>query len=436
VVTARARLIALVLAMLVLLGGAHAAETSFGRELAARTFDAMVELFRDEYWDPAYTDWDAWAAAHREGVLAATNREAFDRAMRRMVRALADDHSIWSGLEPYDTVREGGGGVPSLPEPPPRLGVQIAYLTERGIVIERVYAGTPAARAGLQRGDVIVAIDGEGLAGRGDAQALLRDALERGGARLTIERRRRVLEVEVVGAPVTFAVVAPLPYGTMLDATTAYLAIPSFNLHGIGRLVHDRLGELAAEGAVHLVLDLRGNLGGRLVELALVLGAFIDGDLAEAVAQGSVAWRATYGVEGGEGVARLVADGGATMAEARVGEPVRWRGDVVALVGADNASAGEIAALALPDHGVGRVVGEPTAGNVEAVRGFRLPDGSRVMIAVANMRGARGLDYDAGVWPDVVARTTVADLARGVDPAMAEARRLLGRLPFTPDRRF
>jgi carboxyl-terminal processing protease len=434
---ARFRLLTPVLAVLVLLGAAHAAETSFARDLAARTFDAMVELFRDEYWDPTYTDWDAWAAAHREEALAAANREAFDRAMRRMVRALADDHSTWSGLEPHDAASGGGGGgAPSLPEPPPRLGVQIAYLTERGIVIERVYAGTPAETAGLQRGDVIVAIDGEGLAGRGDAQALLRDALERGSALLTVERRRSVLEVEVVAAPVALATVAPLPYGTMLDATTAYLAIPSFNLPGVGRLVHDRLGELAAEGAVHLVLDLRGNLGGRLVELALVLGAFIQGDLTEAVAQGSVAWRATYGVEAGEGVARLVAAGGATMAEGRVGHPIRWRGDVVALVGADNASAGEIAALALQDHGVGRVVGEPTAGNVEAVRGFRLPDGSRVMIAVANMRGARGLDYDAGVWPDVVARTTVADLARGVDPAMAEARRLLGRLPFTPDRRF
>jgi carboxyl-terminal processing protease len=440
VVSAWRLLLAATLALSLLLGSARAVEAPFTRDLALRTFDALVDLFRREYWDPRYTDWDAWAAEHRDAVLAAEGRDDFDRAMRRMVRALGDEHSSWTGLDHHDAARSGEGiGAPSLPEAPPWLGVQIAFVAGRGIVVERVYPGTPAASAGLQRGDVIVAVDGAPLdarGGRNEAQGLLREALERGRVRLLVERRRSVLELDVEAAPVALAAVSPLPYGVPLDATTGYLSIPSFNAPGIGRLVHERLRELADAGAVGLVLDLRGNHGGRLVELALALGSFVEGDLSEAVARGRVAWRVTYALEGGAGVARLVAVDGSTMAEERVDEPFRWRGGVVAIVGADNASAGEIAALALQDHGAALVVGEATSGNVEAVRGFRLPDGSRVMVAVANMRGARGLSYDDGVRPDVTARTTVADLARGRDPAVAEARRLLGRLPFTPEGRF
>jgi carboxyl-terminal processing protease len=93
------------------------------------------------------------------------------------------------------------------------------------------------------------------------------------------------------------------------------------------------------------------------------------------------------------------------------------------LVSAENSSAGEVAALALQDLGRARVVGEHTRGNVEAIRAFALPDGSRVMIAVANLRSLNGLDFDAGVVPDVVVRASTAALARSVSTWSAPARR-------------
>ena len=415
------------------------AETWGGRSAATRTFDALVELFRRQYWNPDHVDWDSWADEHRERVLGAESRAAFDTALRRMVRALADDHSVWSGLPPHGASPAAEDGGPALPAPPPRLGVQFQFVTGRGLVVERVFPSTPAALAGLQRGDVIVAIGGTDIARRGglaDANTVMREALEAGPVQLLVERRRASLVLEVAPAPVAFADVASAPYASLLDPSTGYLAVPSFNAAGIGEAAHARLRDLVDEGAVNLVLDLRGNLGGRLIELGLLLGAFIEGEWAEAVAHDQVAWRGRYDRDADGGVARLVREDGSVLAEARVPHPVRWRGRVVVIVGADNASAGEIAALVLQDHGVAPVVGEPTAGNVEAIRGFGLPDGSRVLIAVANLRGARGLDFDAGVIPDVLVRTTVADLARGVDPAVAEARRLLGALPFTPDRHF
>jgi len=117
-----------------------------------------------------------------------------------------------------------------------------------------------------------------------------------------------------------------------------------------------------------------------------------------------------------------------------VRDPVRFDGPIVVVVGGESASAGEIVPAALLDLGRARVVGERTAGNVEAVRAYALPDGSRVWIAVAIVEGRGGSPFDAGVMPEVVARTVVTDLAGGADPPVDEARRLLGGLPFTPGR--
>jgi len=240
---------------------------------------------------------------------------------------------------------------------------------------------------------------------------------------------------------VVFGDVAARPYAVMLDEAVGYLHVPTFNDPGVGAAVHAAVRDLVAAGAASLVLDLRGNLGGRLVEAGLAIGAFVDGTWARATARGEVAWLATYAIEHGAGrapigVARLVAPGGAVVAEARLPDPVRFHGPVVVVVGSESASAGEIVAAALLDAGRARIVGEPTQGNVEAVRAYALSDGSRVLVAIARVEGPAGAAFDAGVQPEVRARAGVLDLARGLDPPVAEARRLLGGLPFTPGRLF
>lgn len=400
-----------------------------------RTFDGVVALVRDTYWDPEHLDWDAWADAFREAAAAAEDRAAFDAVMGRMLRALADDHSMWVGLH-------GAAASPAPPDvapAPPRLGVQFAFEPGRGLVVERVYPDAPAAAAGLRRADVIVAVEGvplATLASRFEADAVLRRALEGGPVTLSVERRRVPLEVRVEAEPVRFGDVAGAPYATMLDERTGYLAVPTFNGDGVAAAAHARLAELVEAGAATLVLDLRGNLGGRLLEAGLLLGAFLEGPWADAIARGAHAWTAEVAREGTAVRARLVGADGTTMGERLVGQATVWRGPLVVVVGAETVSAGELVALALQDRGRARVVGEATAGNVEAVQGFTLGDGSRLLLAVADLRGPGGLAYAGGVAPDVVVRSERSELARGLDAPVAEARRLLGALPFTPDRRF
>lgn len=401
-----------------------------------RLWAEVVALFERTYWDPDHLDWAAWGERHREAVVGAPDRASLDAALARMVRELGDDHSSWLG-RPED-------GAGPAPDPPaaPRLGVQLAYVAGRGLVIERVYAGTPAEAAGLRRADVLTAVGAVDLRLVGslfEANAALAAALVDGEAALAVERGRQSFTIQIVGAVVPFRDVAWRPYAVMLGSGVGYLHVPSFQEPGVGAAVHAAVGVLLEQGATALVLDLRGNLGGRLVEAGLAVGPFLEGAWARAVARGRVDWQATYAVlreRGAEvGIARLEGSGG-PLGEARVRTPARFSGPLVVLVGSETASAGEIVAGALAAAGRARVIGERTAGNVEAVRAHRLFDGSQVLVAIARVEAADGTALDAGVLPEVTSRATVLDLARGQDPPLAEALRLLGRLPFVPGRWF
>jgi carboxyl-terminal processing protease len=413
-------------------------DTEEGR---GRVLDALVALFARTYHQPDARDWVAWGDAARADVLAAADRASFDAAMSRLVRSLGDGHSSWVG-RPAPAPADGGAATDGAV--PPRLGVQLSYVEDRGLVVERVYPGTPADLAGLRRADVITAVGDVDLRRAGslfEANGALAAALVRGPATLQVERGRVARTLEVVGAAVAFERVAVRPYAVMLDGGVGYLHVPSFNEDGVAVDVHAALRGLMANGARSLVLDLRGNLGGRVLEAGLTVAAFADGPWAIAVARGEEVWRATASIEPAArgapmAVARLVRSDGSSMGEQRLADPVRFTGPVVLVVGAENASAAEVVAHALVEAVGARVVGERTAGNVEAVQAHALPDGSRVLVAIADLRGASGASLTGGVRPDVEARATVRDLARGVDPPVAEARRWLGALPFTPGRYF
>lgn len=320
---------------------AVAAEPGAVTEERARVFDALVDVFRRHYWDEDRLDWDAWAAAHRDRVLAAATRAEFDRLLTEMVAEVGDNHSNWLGLVRYA-------------DP------------------ERLPVGWVAAR----------------------------------------------------------------PHAEMLDPVTGYLLLPSLEPEGIGASAHQLLRQLVEQGAEALVLDLRSNAGGRLAELGLVLGAFQEGPWVRAESRGRPVWVGSYARSQQRGRSVLAAPSGALLAERTVERPAVFRGEVVVIVDGRSASAAEVAALALQRSGRAVIVGEGTPGSLEAVRAFDLPDGSRVVVAVARLVGADGRPFTAGVVPDVTATGSPAQLARGHDAPLAAALRVLKRSPFTPERYF
>lgn len=453
----------LVIVLLVAGGGLARAERSsntvgtVGPEVARSTvFWSVVDLFRDFYWDPEHLDWDAWAERYRDAALEAQRRAAFDSVMSRMVAEVDDDHSRWLGLaarpgEPlFEPVgEEGGEGDPGADDPGGAgagdptltrgLGLQVRYLTGTGVVVERVLPGTPAAEAGLRRGDVIQAIADSDLTGAGPSAVglVMAESLEAAEVHLSVLRGgRQRFDLTLTPRLLPHATLELTASASMLEDGVAYLYLPSFTLAGTGQLAHALLAELERSGASTYVLDLRGNLGGSIAELGILMGAFYDGEWARALARGNVAWHATFERQGPFGTALLVDDTGRVIRSADVAQPVKLDAPLVVIVDRLTSSAAEVAAAVLQASGRATVVGAATSGNVEVVQGFELADGSSVLIAVANLEMPDGAPLNDGIEPDDVATATVRELARGHDAALASAVAQLSGLPFTPGRWF
>jgi len=423
----------------------------------AVVFEALVDLFRDYYWNPAHMDWDAWADRHREAASAAEERLVFDAIMRRMVAEVGDDHSRWIGLRDVadaigadagDEDEADMGGTPGAddaeaddgdPGASLGFGLQVRYLAGVGLVVERVLPQTPASEAGLRRGDVIERIDDSDIRtlSAGAAGAVMTKSLQNVTVDLALKRGgREELELTLAPRPLHHSTLGLTASASMLADGVGYLYLPSFTLAGTGVRVHGLLHELKSMGARAYVIDMRGNLGGSLGELGVMMGAFYDGEWARAVARDRIAWHATFVRTREAGFALLEASDGRVVREATVLSPVYISEPLVVIVDRDTSSAAEVAAAVLQTSGRAAVVGTATMGNVEVVQGFELPDGSSVLLAVANLEMPDGGTLADGIVPDVEARANVRELARGYDAALSEAVARVVGLPFAPGRWF
>ncbi|HKI58156.1 MAG TPA: S41 family peptidase [Trueperaceae bacterium] len=164
----------------------------------------------------------------------------------------------------------------------------------------------------------------------------------------------------------------------MLPGAIGYIRLPDLATGGVTEAVRAAVEALQAGGARALALDLRGNPGGRLVNMMQVAGIFTSGFL----------WR-------------VVTRWALPLPYPAVG-PVASRLPLAVLVDGGVNSAAEGLAGALQKTGRATVVGERTAGNVEAVLPFCLADGSQAWIATGVLAPVGGPTWEGrGVVPDV-----------------------------------
>lgn len=157
-----------------------------------------------------------------------------------------------------------------------------------------------------------------------------------------------------------------------------YLEVPDLASPGVATGVRDAVRALEVAGAAAIVMDLRGNPGGRLVEMMQVAGVFTSGFLWRVLTNWSLPL--PYPALGG----------------------VETDLQLMILTDGDVNSAAEGLAGALQQQGRATVVGETTAGNVEAVLPFCLRDGSQAWIATGVLAPIGAPTWEGrGVEPDV-----------------------------------
>jgi carboxyl-terminal processing protease len=312
-------------------------------------------------------------------------------AIRGMLKVL-DPHSELLEPEQYRILTSdteglyGGVGL--------EIDVHDGWLTVIG-----AFDGGPAARAGVRPGDRFLSIDGVGARDmpvqealermRGEPGTTVKVALRRKGAEDAVELSltREVIEVEAVQLRV-------------LSDRVAYLRLKVFQ-QTVGQDVRRAL-DLAVErtaehgGVRGLLLDLRGNPGGLLSAAVQVADELLEGGVI-------VSTRGRGGVLQREYRAE------------RSGTRPDW--PLVVLVDGYSASASEIVAGALQDHGRGVLVGTRTFGKGSVQNVIELPDGSAIKLTTALYFTPSGRSIQAhGIEPDV--------RAEQLDPAVLKQARL------------
>jgi carboxyl-terminal processing protease len=286
-------------------------------------------------------------------------------------------------------------------------GVGIDVQTEpRGLLVVDVFPGSPAAKSGLRRGDLITGVGSTSLANR---SASFSASLIKGKAgskvTLTIISGHRTRTVAMVRADITIPVASGRIvryHGTKIGDTT----LTSFT-SGSGSELRAQVNKVLHQGAKGLILDLRENGGGLLQEAVNVASIFVpDGTIVST--DGRSQPRQVY-----------LAKGGA----------ISTKIPMVVLVDSGTASAAEIVAGALQDRGRAKVVGTHTYGKGVFQEIDPLPNGGALDFTVGEYftpnghnLGGGGVRQGAGVKPNVYAYTSPR--ARG-DTALQRAERTL-----------
>ena len=270
------------------------------------------------------------------------------RAVDGLIRELNDPYAQTFTPEEYDDFQETNTGNYA------GIGVQITNLNE-AITVTAVFRDTPAEEAGLQVGDLIIAVNDESTEGwtTGDASGAIRGEV---GTTVNLAIARQGLTAPLRPTVRRDSVHVSAAEADLLGSNVAYIA-----LDRVARGSADEVGAALSRfsDARGFILDLRGNPGGYLDEALSVSDLFLDQGLRLASAEGRVP---------GEAGRRLDESWSAETPDHVPGKPV------IVLVDQYSASASEIISGALQDHDRALVIGERTFGKGVFQNVFRLTE--------------------------------------------------------------
>ena len=237
-----------------------------------------------------------------------------------------------------------------------------AYVNQEGdlIVIVAPIEGSPAEAAGIEAGDIILAVDGVPTDGKTSAE-VAQEIRGEPGTDVTITVRHLDQEEEVDITVTRGEIKVPAVTWTMLPDNTAHIKLSQFSEKATDEM-KQALAEAKEQGAEQLILDLRNNPGGLLEQAIGVTSQFLP--------EGEVVLR----VRG--------RDGEEEVRTANEPSP-ETELPMVVLINSGSASSSEIFAGALQDHKRATVVGVDTVGLGTVISPRELDDGSAVYIGIA-----------------------------------------------------
>ena len=297
------------------------------------------------------------------------------------------------------------------------VGMQITMDGPKVVVMEP-FVGSPAWKAGMRRGDVIVAVDGKdttkmespGVAEllRGPKGTPVKVSVMRDGATepFSATVTRGEIETSVVDA-------------FWVKPNIAFLHVESFEAQNVSKDTETLLRKMGEQNVNGLILDLRGNLGGLVTEAVSLAGRFLRNG------QTVVSHR---GRAESEQIFRARANA------------LAQKYPMVVLVNGGSASASEIVSGALQDHDRAWILGETTFGKGLVQAQFPLSEGAALLLTIAHYYTPSGRliqrDYSHQSFYSYYAHTnTDTSDTKDVHPTDS-GRKVYGGGGITPDEKY
>jgi carboxyl-terminal processing protease len=298
------------------------------------------------------------------------SRAELDRAaIQGMLGALGDRWSAYYDTQQFASFEGALGGRYT------GVGLWLHRESDGVVSVTSVQAHSAAARAGVVRGDELIAVAGRSVAGTSVADLVAALRGPAGSSVAVVLRHGRVPEhvLLVRSALVTGDVVVD----TVAPGITR-IKVLAFT-RGVGRETEAAVAHARRQGATGIVLDLRDNPGGLLDEAVQIASVFLDG--------GPVV---SY-VRRGETPRRIDASGHGDMTT-----------PLAVLVNGGTASAAEVVAGALQDRNRAVVIGTQTFGKGTVQEPSRLADGSGLELTVGHYVTPSGRSLNGvGIQPDI-----------------------------------
>ncbi|HSD70991.1 MAG TPA: S41 family peptidase [Woeseiaceae bacterium] len=327
----------------------------------ARLFAEVIERVKQDYVEPV------------------DDAELLESAIRGMVANL-DAHSEFLDADEYEDIRISTTGRYS------GIGLEVSTVDGEILIVAPI-DGTPAHRAGLQAGDVIVAIDGTTVVNEGLQQTIAR-MRGREGTLVTITVLRGEEDEAHVFSLRRESIQTASVRHELLEPAYGYVRVSQFNdttAEELSRAVDDlQRAEDDAQGIMlaGLILDLRNNPGGVLDAAVDVSDLFLDSGVIVSADGRTPESRFTRNAHRGD-----ILDGA----------------PIVVLVNNGSASASEIVAGALRDHHRALIVGTTTFGKGLVQTVMPLSKGRAIKLTTSRYYTPSGESIDAtGIMPDVV----------------------------------
>lgn len=343
--------------------------------------------------------WKVWDLLEQKYVMSTTTKtltaqDKVNGAIEGLVHSYGDPYTIFfppaAASSFQDEISGNFGGV----------GMEVG-LRDGMVTVISPLPNTPASQAGIAAKDIIVKIDEKETKGMDIDEAV---RLIRGDVgtkvHLSIYRAEQsgLLEFEVTRANIDVPTIKTEKKGDVF-----VIALYSFNALSDEKMT-EALKEYAKSGAKKMVLDLRGNPGGFL-QSAVAIGSYF-------IPEGKIIVSENYG-DGKKG--DVYRSQGRTLGD-------RLPKEMIVLIDGGSASASEILAGALQEHGVAKLMGAQSYGKGSVQELVDLDSGASLKVTIARWFTPNGVSIsDGGLTPDIFVDRTPKQVIDNVDPQMDAA---------------